>query len=752
MAPAETIKAKLQDMAWLRSMDWFRGLRAATAISAPLLLGDALHQPELAWAALGGFEAIISDKGGPYRSRIGSLGLLTAAGGVGCMLGALVAGHLAYAFPVTLLWCFAWTYFLVLGEPFASAGPLIQVIYICGLGAPTGDVRLAATHAGFLILGGLWSMALSLFLWPLDAYRPARFAISDCYHELGTFLGSIHELNLRKQTRPALWHRLARHHQSRLRSALEKARHAISSVRAERAAETFRGRNLVVLLESADMLLARSVALAEYMEMTANVDPSPCTLRGKSALLLLEQAENWISEVLRYKVDRIDEACQSYQARLQRIPPEMKQCMSPEDVSGQFLLHQITDATRMLETSLECATAVRTGRETRHKASDAPNQSDLQLVPPSIPFEQLRANWKRESLMFRHAARVAVVCAVNVCIMMSLKIDHGYWMMLTSLIVLQPNVGGTFRRSFQRIGGTVAGGLLAAFLAVFLHSQALTAAVLFPLAFCALAVLPVSYSLFCFFLTPTFVLAFLPYVGDWQIAGVRMLDTLLGAVIAMVAMAVLWPALERRRFSLQLARSLGANQRYLETLQASWAPGDPAAIAGQTRALAQARRAIGLAHNDAEDSLDRLRLEPAWTARKRAQTGTRATEAAIAFVTYLRRFGQSITTLASFPGNSAWKRSTSVQQRLERLGSALSRLQLALEAGSVSWDETAALTALEEDASLDENHNGQRQLDRMERQVTVLQRSMEAMQRAGLLSPRNPGAPATSPTHTPVAN
>jgi uncharacterized membrane protein YccC len=735
MASFGDLKERLSDLSWLKRMDWFRGLRAATAISSPLLLGDVLQQPQLGWAALGAFEAIVADKGGPYRSRIASLALLTLGGASGCLLGSLVAGHLAYAILATVVWCFAWTYLIVLGEPFASCSVLIQVIYVCGLGAPTDDVRIALARSGFLVLGGLWAMLLSLFLWPIDPYRPARFAVSDLYRELASFLGSIHELNLRKQVRPALWHRLARHHQSRIRRQLELARHAVSSVRAESAAETLRGRSLVVLLESGDMLLARSVALAEYMEMTANEDASPCTMRGKSALLLLEQAESWIAEALRRKLDHIEQFCGEYQGRLRRIPLEMAQCMSPEDLPGQFLLNQLRDATQLLDTSLESATTVRTGRdrEGADVAGDTPATKTEALPHPYKPrrirLEQLVANWKTDSLLFRHAARVAVVCGANVYVLRWSHISYGYWMMLTSLIVLQPHVGGTFRRSLQRIGGTVSGGIFAALLAVFLHSQLITALVLFPLAFCALAVMPLSYTLFCFFLTPTFVLAFLPYVGDWQLAGVRILDTIFGALIAMAAMAVLWPALERRRFGFQLQRSLRANQRYLDALMAQWS--DPQA---GDAAVAAARRAIGLAHNDTEDSLDRLRLEPSWTSRGGLRGGARATEAAIAFVAYLRRFGQSITTLASLPGEEAWKRSSRVAEKLRLMRQGLEDLDRALGGDVVDWAEFAGKFNPGEEDLEDQGSSGQRQLARMERQITVMQRSLVAMVRGGLVS------------------
>ena len=64
--PARSQSAALpaRTMVLLRQMDWYRGLRAAIALCAPLVLGDLLSNSYLAWAALGGFEAIISGRGG----------------------------------------------------------------------------------------------------------------------------------------------------------------------------------------------------------------------------------------------------------------------------------------------------------------------------------------------------------------------------------------------------------------------------------------------------------------------------------------------------------------------------------------------------------------------------------------------------------------------------------------------------------------------------------------------------------------
>ena len=82
-----------------RQMDWFRGLRAAVALCAPLVLGDLAGIPNLGWAALGGFEAILADTGGPYRSRMASLATLSLGGAAGLFLGSITGASLHWALP-----------------------------------------------------------------------------------------------------------------------------------------------------------------------------------------------------------------------------------------------------------------------------------------------------------------------------------------------------------------------------------------------------------------------------------------------------------------------------------------------------------------------------------------------------------------------------------------------------------------------------------------------------------------------------
>lgn len=703
----------------LARLDWPRGLRAGVALCVPLIAADVTGFAALGWAALGGFEAVISDAGGPYRSRMARLGVLSLGGGFACALGTLVGGDLRWALPVTAAFCFLWTYLSVLGQPFTSAGLLVQVIYICGVGEPSRNWREALLRGGMLLGGGLWAIALSLWLWPFAPFRPARNAVSECYQALGNFLESMIELHGREQARPALWHRLARHHQYRIRNQLEAGWLAVASVRAVTRAETVQSSYLVVLLETADMLLAQSVALAEHLEAGHGTDEISSFELARWPSM--QSAEKWVARVLRGQ-ERITAAeSLGRRAELARLAT----ARIGGQTHGDFVAAQLAECFSLLETAVECASAVRLGESANIllAATGAHVWARLGKLREGLPLARLRTNLRRDSLFLRHAARVALVCSVDVVLIHALHTDHGYWLMMTSLIVLQPYVSGTIRRGLERTGGTVAGGILAAALAITLHSTLTTAFVLFPLAVLCLAFLATNYAVYAFFLTPTFVLAYLPHPGDWQLALTRVANTALGAIIALLAMRFLFPSYERNRLGGYLLASLEANRRYLETLRASWQNQDPA-----TRRLAQARRATGLAHNATEESVERVFAE-SWR-----QAGSGA-EAALAVSAYLRRFAQSITTLTTLKEHGPWAQDGTVQLRLARLEAGLTQLETQLRCDSpedvrenVAAGDRRATDAEESvQAAEASNELGERQLARLERQFAVLNRKLSVV-------------------------
>jgi uncharacterized membrane protein YccC len=200
-----------------------------------------------------------------------------------------------------------------------------------------------------------------------------------------------------------------------------------------------------------------------------------------------------------------------------------------------------------------------------------------------------------------------------------------------------------------------------------------------------------------------------------------MANTVFGALISVAAMLFFFPAYERDRAPQFLRASLAADRRYLAQLAEAWR-----SRSRSSRLLASARRAAGLAHNDTEESLERL-LAESWPRRRPfAQFVT-------AFVTYLRRFAQSVTTLTALDGEWPWKQSGAVQSRLELLDRRMAWLEAQIESqtlphpdpSSIPWPEPGALHL--QSALPTQNHPGERQLERLERQVEVLRRQLQSL-------------------------
>jgi hypothetical protein len=145
--------------------------------------------------------------------------------------------------------------------------------------------------------------------------------------------------------------------------------------------------------------------------------------------------------------------------------------------------------------------------------------------------------------------------------------------------------------------------------------------------------------------------------------------------------------------------------------------------AADRRLLAPARRACGLAINDAEETLDRIMLEP----RVPLSGGTRWEEA-LTFVTYLRRMTRTVTTLAVVgdcePATSV--RAARVAGRLERLGKSL---HAALDTHLVTPGDAENEADVKDGASTAVSAEGfaEQQLRRMERQAGVLERTAELL-------------------------
>src|SRR5690242_5534708 len=73
------------------------GLRAALAVTAPMVIASQVGALAATWATLGGFGVVLVDKGGAYRTRARAMISAALGGAI-----AVLVGSLAATSPITL--------------------------------------------------------------------------------------------------------------------------------------------------------------------------------------------------------------------------------------------------------------------------------------------------------------------------------------------------------------------------------------------------------------------------------------------------------------------------------------------------------------------------------------------------------------------------------------------------------------------------------------------------------------------------
>ncbi|MCB3490871.1 YccS family putative transporter [Klebsiella variicola] len=179
---------------------------------------------------------------------------------------------------------------------------------------------------------------------------------------------------------------------------------------------------------------------------------------------------------------------------------------------------------------------------------------------------RLRRNMSPESALFRHAVRMSLVLCAGYAFIQFTGLQHGYWILLTSLFVCQPNYNATRHRLALRIIGTLVGvaiGLPVLMLVPSIEGQ-LVLIVLTGVLFFAFR--NVQYAHATMFITLLVLLCFNLLGEGFEVALPRIIDTLIGCAIAWAAVSFIWPDWKFRNLPRVLDRAMNANCRYLDAI------------------------------------------------------------------------------------------------------------------------------------------------------------------------------------------
>ncbi len=596
----------------LRAISVVEGIRAGLAAAVPVAASVWLQQPVLTLAALGALLTCICDPAGPMRRRLPLLLAFVVVGGLflggfGLVRQAGIAATVAAALPLLL----ACAYLRVWGQPTQALGNLLAVVLLLG----TDDVlgwRQAGGAALVFMAGGAWALLLTLAIWRIHPYGPARRAVADVWAALADLVRMAQRLTEQEAAPPA-WEGQARGGRGRVRHAIENARAILMDTVDARGPSSGPAAQNLLRLEAADQVFASVIGMADRLESLApptRLKALPMLRRLRALLVVLARATETERLDRTGRFERTIAALGADDA----LPPELLPYAAR-------LAERLRVATKFVDPAQYLP-----GSGTQGEAG--------------LPFAQqvmgpLRANLNWRSASFRHATRSAVVVGAALAATLVWHGTYTHWLTITLVLVMQPFFAITWQRTLERVGGTLLGGAVAAILSTLMQSRLHTAGLLPVLGALALAVRQVSYGVYIAVYTPTVILlveSIHPGESQLRIAAARAGFTVLGGLIAVAANMLLWPIWEPDRVRSDLRAALAAHAAYA----AAVLDGNPGVNADK------ARRNAGLASNNLEASLARVMQEPRRGQRDRLQ-------AVLVADATLRRIAGRLTAIALDP-------------------------------------------------------------------------------------------------------
>ena len=210
---------------------------------------------------------------------------------------------------------------------------------------------------------------------------------------------------------------------------------------------------------------------------------------------------------------------------------------------------------------------IESGQAQAMPGNDVENQlADDSLNGFSDMWLRLSRNFSPESALFRHAVRMSVVLCIGYAFIQVTGLDHGYWILLTSLFVCQPNYNATRHRLALRILGTLVGvaiGLPILYFVPSVEGQLILIVITGVLFF---AFRNVQYAHATMFITLLVLLCFNLLGEGFEVALPRVIDTLIGCAIAWAAVSFIWPDWRFRNLPRVLDQAMNANCRYLDAI------------------------------------------------------------------------------------------------------------------------------------------------------------------------------------------
>ena len=625
------------------------GLRSLFILGVPIGIGIITnHAAESAIATMAAWFVGMVNVDGAYRQR--ATAMIAATIGVTLMflIASLVSSHLWLAIPTTFLVIFITGLASLYGNVAASVSLITSIMFVIALAkfASFSNLSTLIQHCGLCLAGGTWTTVLSLGLWVVRPDVPAMQIVANCYLSLSNFvdLASQRALNPKNHQQ---WEQRFLQAQDTVIQNLTSARSVWTTIWTRQKGANLRGNQLLVLIEDINQIVNSVIALSELLaiasehQLFSRLEKEIQQVIQQSAIALQMLSQAIAKGKNSPHLGDLDRSLEALEHQRQVLRSQiLNQTINSQTDNYSALLNlgkitaSLTKLAEQIHTDAEIVTDISLGKQGNSNAQrdiSPPAQAERSTI-----IDTLRNNFTFDSVLFRHALRLALITTLAELLASLLQLPRGYWITLTALVALKPNFGGTSQTTVQRVVGTILGGIIGIALVLLVKNSLASAVCFLLLVFVAMSVRSLSYSLFIILLTPAIILLLnIISAGGWKVGILRIFDSLAGGVLALLGSYLLFPRWERQQLPAQLEKTIRANLAYFQQVIANYLHPEHNAFADSINML---RHQAALENANANAAAQRLFSEP------RHIQGE--IEPVMTLMIYIRGFFSSVTTLA----------------------------------------------------------------------------------------------------------
>ncbi|PHI31304.1 YccS family putative transporter [Budvicia aquatica] len=450
-----------------------------------------------------------------------------------------------------------------LGQRYATIafGALLIAIYTM-LGVSMYDSWYQ--QPALLLTGAIWYNLITLLGHLILPIRPLQDNLARCFERLSQYLdakSALFDPDEEKQFTHQLIN--ATMANSALVDTLNQTKISLlTRLKGDRGQRNTR-RMLHYYFVAQDIHEQASSSHAQYQQLSKKLRYTDILFRFQRLLTLQSKACSKIAYSIRYQQKYV------YDTYLTQALVHLDKSLSNLEARNDLPLSLLQSLRHLLK-NLKAIDAQLSNIESEQSVNTETIQdnklADDKLTGLKDIWSRISLNLTPQSVLFRHAVRMSIVLCVGYAIIQLAELQNGYWIMLTSLFVCQPNYNATRTRLTLRVVGTLAGILLGLPILYFVPSQEGQLILIVISGVLFFAFRHVRYAYATMFITLLVLFCFNLLGEGFRVALPRVIDTFIGCGIAWAAVSFIWPDWKFRHISQALDKAIHANCRYLDAI------------------------------------------------------------------------------------------------------------------------------------------------------------------------------------------